>query len=167
MKSLSFILILSALFCLSLGAQDSNISGSSTKDLRKNSIYFELLGNGILYSLNYDRIIPLMENTAFVLRIGGNNLRSQTNPDPKINPLGEISFLYGGPKVYFDPGVGYTYVGYTYLSDDQYGILVYRAGCRLQGKKGLMMRFGAMLLQHLGHEPSFRFNVGLSLGYAF
>ena len=43
---------------------------STAQQFKKNSIYLELLGNSVIYSVNYDRIIPLSEQLKLVPRIG-------------------------------------------------------------------------------------------------
>lgn len=37
---------------------------------KKNSLYLELLGNGVLYSVNYDRIIPISKHLKLAPRVG-------------------------------------------------------------------------------------------------
>lgn len=47
-------------------AREDNTGDVPTKDIRKNSLYIEIGGNGFLYSLNYDRIIPIRANMGYV-----------------------------------------------------------------------------------------------------
>jgi hypothetical protein len=43
---------------------------SQAQTIKKNSVYVELLGNGIVYSINYDRLITLNKHLKLAPRVG-------------------------------------------------------------------------------------------------
>jgi hypothetical protein len=73
------------------------------------------------------------------VRIGGNRFGSQTEEKKYLNILCESGILLGGPRLYFDPGIGY-----TWFPSEGSNALIIRAGTRFQGKNGLMMRLGLL-----------------------
>jgi len=127
--------------------------GQATKDstsISKNTIYLELLGNGGIYSFNYDRIIL----TKKLFKISGSIGISYIPPFVRYNhtltyPI-EINFLYG-KKNYFELGIGYTPVFNLYKEDifkiyDIYSYPVLRIGYRFQKPNGgFFFRTGLLL----------------------
>ena len=114
------------LFSGILNAQE-DIPGSSIKNnTRKNSVYGELGGTGPLWSINYDRIVPVAKNLGIVLRGG-------LTYDFNLYPLGEFNLIMGGTKNFFELGLG-TYARRSRLN------LATRVGYRLQTKFGLLIR---------------------------
>jgi hypothetical protein len=53
-----------------LHAQQAAVIDSGWNDIRRNTVYFEFLGNGVIFSFNYDRIFPLKEKLALLGRTG-------------------------------------------------------------------------------------------------
>ena len=53
-----------------LYAQKDGSDYYKLKDIRKNSIYLEILGNGAVYSFNYDRLVVLSTGYRFQGRKG-------------------------------------------------------------------------------------------------
>lgn len=145
---------------MGLTAQTVSNSDSNEFFLRKNTLYFELLGNGLLYSINYERIIPIKKQTAVFVRVGGSIFGSQVEEKTYLNPLFESGLLLGGPRFYFDPGIGY-----TWFTSEGYEAFVIRTGGRFQGKKGLMMRLGLLVIVM---DDSYGFiSAGAAVGYSF
>jgi hypothetical protein len=124
-------------------------SDSIASNQRKNSVYYEIFGNGLwVGSLNYDRIIPLSSNTGIVLR-GGLSFYE------KFFPLAEVNFLLGSEKRYLETGIGYT--GF------HEGELVFlRLGYRYAGYKGFLFRAAPIFSLN---QKFFWF--GISFGYSF
>ena len=58
MKTLLIFTIVSALIIGSLNAQEVNLENPVIPDIKRNTIYFELGGNGIISSVNYERLFP-------------------------------------------------------------------------------------------------------------
>jgi hypothetical protein len=117
--------------------------GQATKDstsISKNTVYLELLGNGGIYSFNYDRIIL----TKKLFKISGSIGISYIPPSVRYNHTftypAEINFLYG-KRNYLELGIGYTLVFNLYKEDifkiyDIYSYPVLRISYRLQKPNG-------------------------------
>ena len=170
-------LILTALLFL-LGfkaiAQDSTLTEPYIK---KNSIYAELLGNGGIYSINYDRVFQLSKQVKIVPRVGFSTLE-----DVLIFPL-EANLLLSKSsksKNFFETGIGLTILkplngfsgqlltinGYEYNFDNKAvnTPVILRAGFRHQKPTGgFMYRTGALLFT--GDETLL--TIGIGLGYTF
>ena len=92
-------------------AQDTTATASGFQDVKKNTVYFEALGNGVFYSVNYDRLIS--PNIAFR---AGLSLPPRFG-DPVLG-VDAFSFLvpisasylfnFSGTPSYFELGVGFT-----------------------------------------------------------
>ena len=145
-------------------AQDVNLKDSGMKSIRKNSIYFEILGNGVAYSINYDRIIPLKNRLAMFLRVGGNEYHGEDTDKLSFNLLGATGILYGGPKHFLDMGVGY-----TFFMDYSDRLIVITGGYRFQGPKGLVIRATPMYIYNTEKGDTFGNSLwfGFSFGYSF
>ncbi|MBI4647700.1 MAG: hypothetical protein HY738_14210 [Bacteroidia bacterium] len=138
----------------------------------KNSVFFELLGNGIIYSLNYDRIV-----------LQKNGLKTSARFGIAIIPFGDINHLYiteinqliGCGNSYFEIGLGITqlYVfskeGTSFFGLDDYDYFGFiRIGYRHQKPKGgLFYRIGItpfMFLEESYNKlyPYFGFSIGKS-----
>jgi len=132
----------------SLSVQSQSIN--SVYDIRKNSVYFEVGGEAILGSVNYNRIIPVDDKNGIV--IGG-----------AVGFLGdiacELNYLHGKSKNFIEIGIGYSFPEH----------LIYpQIGYRYQGSKGFLFRAGVIYLKStqpdsFGDFPWF----ALSFGYSF
>ena len=76
-----------------------------------NSVYLELGGNGIIGSLNYERLIPVGDYFAFAGRVGGLYLPDRNENYGYMFPA-EVSMLLGKNALKFEAGFGYTYFNY-------------------------------------------------------
>lgn len=158
------------LFCLSNFFAFAQKTDSS-RVLPKNSVYVELLGNGILGSLNYERIFWQKNNWRMAGRIG---ISAFPNLDKDSDNLKyfqytvptELSLLYGKNRHFLEFGAGvtlgfmdrlmFTYKRTTEINGvrvtdtdehhERYTILVpmFRLGYRYQGKNGFLFRFGLL-----------------------
>lgn len=113
----------------------------------RNSVYAELGGNGIIGSLNYERLFPVSENFAFVFRAGGLYLPDRGKNYGYMLPA-EISLLVGRNNLKFETGFGYTYFKYV---DQQYRDNTGNPGA--PGKMLPILRIGAR--RQLGESPFF------------
>ena len=145
----------------SQGVDLQNINFSS---VRKNSIYFELLGNGAVYSFNYDRIVPLKQELALVVRIGGNEYHGISNNRLSWNLIGAAGILVGSRYSFFE-----TSLGYTHFLREQDRLIILTGGYRFQGRKGLVFRATPMFIINTETGDTFGNSLwfGLSLGYSF
>lgn len=151
-------------FLIPMNAQLTRSTSSDAQNIRKNSFYFEIMGNGVVYSINYDRIILTREKTAIFLRIGGNEYHGAFTDTLSFNFIVAAGILYGGPSHYFEPGIGFTY--FTGSPDR---LVVLSAGYRYQGRRGFTFRATPMFIINSEKEDTFGncLWVGLSVGYSF
>lgn len=146
-------------------------------DLSKNSIYAELLGNGGIYSINYDRLFQVSKGIKVAPRIG-----FATYQNVIIVPL-EANILLSESttsKNFFETGLGVTLIkplvgasvstltvnGYQYVSNNEVvnTPFIIRVGFRHQKPTGgFMYRTGFLLFT--GKETLL--TIGIGLGYNF
>jgi hypothetical protein len=83
--------------------------------IKKNSVYVELGGNGFIYSVNYDRIIPLSDQLKLAPRIGIEYLPQEHNQNyNKINIPLELNILWSKQKTsknFLESGLGLNLFG--------------------------------------------------------
>jgi hypothetical protein len=160
MKSLSVFLLVAVLY----------FPSQAQTDPARNSVYIEFLGNGIIYSLNYDR----MFTESFGVRAGVGY----------IEPIAEsivsfplmLHYLVGTGNSKFELGIGATIIsqsensGFSFISDDKEftgsGVLgTLTIGYRYQrNEEGFVFRAGfTPLFGKIGFWPL----AGLSVGYGF
>ena len=157
-----FIVILTALiFTSHLNGQAEILKTSTIDKIKKNSIYFEVMGNGYFYSLNYDRIIPLRENKLLLLRLGGLMIPPDEGTNYRLLLLGETGILIGGPVHYADLGIGFTSLFRSNIDR----LVPIRLGYRYQGRKGLVIRAAPMYI--ISRRSYINFWAGLSIGFSF
>ena len=152
-------------------------NGCFSQDLpkSKNAFYFELFGNGGLYSINYERNI--LRN--FYCRIGFatwqvNDLFS-SNPEPgRITTVPLIvSYLSGYKKHHFEIGGGLLFGNEKdYMGSAPIFNLTGYLGYRYQSfiNKGLLIRIGLapfLSLNETNYPDRYFLSPGLSLGYHF
>ena len=144
--------------------QDANIKESGIESIRKNAFYFEILGNAAVWSINYERIMPIEKKLAVFLRIGGNEYHGADTNDLSFNLIGAAGILYGGPKHFLDTGIGY-----TYFSGSPDRLIIFTGGYRFQGSKGLVVRATPMYIYNTEKGDTFGNSLwfGLSFGYSF
>ena len=165
MKIIHFFLITYVVSSVSLHAQYIDSTILMEPELRKNSIYIEGFGNAFLYSVNYDRLISIGDHQNMIVRLGA-------SPGTGWGVLiVEGDYLIGGPKHFFDPGVGLTV--FDFFSSKYYpqGFLIIRGGYRYMGKNGLLFRVG-LIYNGTGKRMQWAFPlghiwVGASVGYSF
>lgn len=164
MKTLSIVFVIQILVLSATYAQDDTSPESDLKKIRKNSFYFEILGNGAVYSINYDRILPLNNKLAMFLRVGANEYHGEDTDQLSFNFLGTAGILYGSQKHFFETGLGY-----THFTHDPDRLLVISAGYRFQGLKGLIFRVTPMYIYNTEKGDTFGNSLwfGFSVGYSF
>lgn len=159
------ILALLFVFCCTfLHAQEAHDTDTGKKNIRKNSVYFEFLGNGVIYSVNYDRIFPLKEKLALTGRIGVGEYHGRDTDTLNFNIIGAAGILYGVHKHYFETGLAYT--GMTYYPDNLISLVF---GYRFMGVKGFVVRLTPMYIYNTEKGDTFGNSIwfGFSLGYSF
>ncbi|MBC6109722.1 hypothetical protein ACFOG5_21260 [Pedobacter fastidiosus] len=164
-------------------AQDES---SPNKNTKKNSIYIEALGNAIVYSVNYDRIIPISNHLKLAPRVGFEFLpRTKRNNKTFGEKYGnwsfplELNLLWGkdqGSKNLFEGGIGLGFFsmikGYTLDQNEEISTTHYqmakistlRLGYRHQKPEGGLM-YRAGLLIRLSQDDFSKSRVGDDLFY--
>lgn len=148
----------------------------------KNSIYFEFLGCGIIYSLNYERVLFQKNKNAMSLRIGASYwpqlfFESTWRTVPML-----INYQRGINKVVsFEIGFGGSYIHYNYAPYNGIGgkkidffYFTYSAGFRFLINKHFLIKLdftpsGPTINTHADKVVGlpYAFSGGLSLGYSF
>lgn len=146
----------------------ASISMQGQKTFKKNTSYFEIAGNGVVLSLNYERQVGTKPGLGFHIGIG-------LGGDGPAIPLGaKYLFGLGNQKSFIETGIGVT-LAEQQLWDSKSNISSYRdpykaafipsIGYRHQTKYGLMWR--------LNYTPVFSKyrNIlgfgGFSIGWSF
>jgi hypothetical protein len=151
MKRILFLFsILASLFYNSFSQNDS-------LKIKRNNINLEILGIGVVYSFNYERLIRLNDEAFLSFAVGYENLGS----DHLIITSG--SFLLGN-RNFLEIGYGLT----NELSDNKQTFKCARVGYRYQKDEFLFRAcftpiFNFKILGNEGILPS----IGLTLGYCF
>ncbi len=117
-------ILLSIVISTSCFAQEFDSAAAQTVRA-KNSFYIEGLGNGLVYSLNYDRLFMERKKTILAARIGASWFPSGGG-NYRIGALGELNLLYGKGKHFLETGLGLSYMyldDYYWLTDEQGTVL--------------------------------------------
>lgn len=162
---------------------------------KKNNIYLELLGNGILYSINYERLVPLSEQLNLIPRVGFmyfplTSFKSNRDYSNVSIPF-ELNLTWHknpAAKNFPEVGLGLNLIGMIdSFTLDEFGskenistrfakVTTFRVGFRHQKPQGgLMYRVGVLtpLTQdkfsenRVGDDVFYRLYAGFSLGYTF
>ncbi len=159
-----FIFLLCLLIPGNMNAQEHIQNNPGMKGIGKNSVYLEILGNGAVYSINFDRIIPIKNRLAMILRLGGNEYHGKNTDEYSYNFICSGGILHGGPHRFFETGLGY-----TSFSGSPDRLIVIEAGYCYQGKKGFLFRFTPMYI--INSEKGDTFGncpwLGFSFGFSF
>lgn len=178
--------IILTIFCVFL------LLGSTyAQTTKKNSVYVDLLGNGIVYSINYDRIIKLSNQFKIAPRLGITYWpqNESSRYSGYIIPF-EVNALWAKrveSKNFAEAGLGLSLIGMK----DYYGydpvkgnlwrnkfarVTTVRLGFRHQKPTGgFMYRAGLLVpiaqdqfsMERVGDDIFLRIYAGLSLGYTF
>lgn len=145
-------------------AQESEAKEADPVFHRKNSLYFEIMGNAAVWSVNYDRIIAVKNGFGLVLRAGGNEYHSQHTDQLSFNLIGAAGVVLGAPTHFFE-----STFGYTHFSSSSDKLMTLTAGYRFMGRNGLVIRLSPMYIVNTEKGDTFGNNLwfGLSLGYCF
>ncbi|MBC3795113.1 hypothetical protein [Spirosoma utsteinense] len=142
---------------------------------KQNTLYFELLGSGGLYSLNYERVFTNFSKINYGFRVGGSFWNRER---PNINSIVEGLIITGSKNHHLDLGMGLN-IGSGPNSDfsnyvSQFHIyMVPRLSYRFQRPTGgSVVRLGLTPFVALTKKTPDRFYtyplyVGISVGHAF
>lgn len=122
---------------------------AGTYEESKNAIYVELLGNGVIYSLNYDRVITTFaENHHLGLRLGFTLLPVDTLNVryPLIFPL-TANYLLGPREHKLEVALG---IAPKLQFDFDYNVT------------GKLSFAGALCYRYVGYENDFHFRIGFT-----
>ena len=114
-------------------SQDSNQGNLSSKS----SIYFEALGTGLFYSINYDRIVFANDNLGISVRSGITYTPQSVAGANMIGIPIEMSVLLGEKKGKLELGLGFMpFYAFDEQIDSYLGLVTPRIGYRLQKSEG-------------------------------
>ncbi len=153
-----------------LFSQVSNVLSQEQK--ANNSVYIELGGNGLYYSVNYERILLRTGFANYALRGGMSFFKMNTNRNIFSWPL-ELNVIFGQKKSHIEFAPGYTLIHESELGENHFGsILFLRIGYRYQkSTKGFIFRVGFTpytdFLIDFWDTPQLSLWGGISVGYAF
>lgn len=143
-------------------AQDDEVDENK---VRKNAVYLELGGNGILTSVNYDRRFLFNNKHGIILRggvgfYGEDKLVEGSVPEEQkfqseFRPIVELNYLYGSKNNFLELGIGNN----NFMSPS------FRVGYRLQKQNGFLFRAGAVIITK--GEWWVPVWPGFSFGYSF
>ncbi len=175
MKAIYLIMLLITFSTFVMSQETNTIS----KNNKHNSIYFEILGNGYVPSINYERITAnLKVNVGIRAGFGF----SPENKYSKVYtfPFEVVMVLFGNSKHHLELGVGATY--YLEVKNSKFYqdnknhnkksvFLFPRVGYRYTGNKGLLLRVGyTPVIEQPAldiFDSPFSFWGGISIGYLF
>ena len=150
------LFLTTVLFCASINC--------FSQDSLKNSVFFELFGNGIYYSFNYERKL----SNQFVAR-GGISYYN----DAIVLPL-TFGKFFGKKKHHFEITTGFDFENYGKVGDGRGNAILLTGfiGYRLQDPiKNFLFRVGltplAKIYDEAGEHGDIILSGGLSVGYRF
>ncbi len=159
-----------------IGTENDVQNNLENKTFKKNSVYFELFGNGLIYSLGYERILWSKDIHKLSTAIGFSYQPPFTHDgsDTYYFIPSEINYLIG-KKHHFELGLGITFPlhqkNVSHISDIGY-VLFFRIGYRYQKEEGgELFRIGFTPFKAI--EPSSTWNLpvipwgGITIGWAF
>lgn len=136
--------------------------------LNSKSVFFEALGNGGFYSMNYDQVFYHYKRKAFTWR-GGFSLAPYADK-LSFSLLTELNYLYGRAPNFLEIGIGLTYWQAPHISDEINWTVHPRIGYRYQlPNGGLFFRIACTPIVPLESNLDKYFNLwaGVSIGYTF
>ena len=182
MRTLLLLLVCISIRC-SCYAQDA--AKTPNQSISKNTLFAEVWGNSIFYSINYDRILINQEKWKFTGRLGFGYYYVRDRKYSVLSFPSEFTFLIGRSKHFFETGLGVSdYVEtssreYYYFPDDKALHSVYlfcRFGYRYQRPQGgFFLKAGLTPLVALTDAARYPFNYseffgvfgGVGIGYTF
>ena len=155
-KTILLLLFLIPSLCL---AQDE----TNKAFFKKNSVYVEILGEGMLYSLNYERIVSNNGKFNTSVKIGGNYLGDNLF----FIPMG-VSEIIGRKNHHLETGLGLSASFFSESISEGYLWLTGRLGYRYQKPSGNFL-FKAMYTPIIvaSNVDGGLIWFGISVGYAF
>ena len=179
MKTKTLILIIALILTVLLcpGQEPGHFSDYR---ISNNSIYFEIFGNSLLYSFNYERNIFEKDRFSLSARVGAGYADiSFAAPERDYVFPCTISALFRGYKrLYFEVGPGLTFKR-DGKAEDEYphkdwiyesnSYFTTNLGLRYQGKKGFLFRIGYTPFLDLKEDfvHGWWNGFGISLGFSF
>ncbi|MEQ9468292.1 MAG: hypothetical protein RLN88_12840 [Ekhidna sp.] len=170
--------------CIFLFLTFATSAQDTSTDPKPNALYLELFGNGIMYSINYDRLITTSGNLKISGRVGYSYVNIDLFDEVKGNVIPvEILGWVGNNKGHVEFGVGLSsqfvetkdvsILGPTQETKSNAYYLTGRVGYRLQKPDGgFLFRAGFVPMYLLSEStstdrPEFVPWFGLSFGYSF
>jgi hypothetical protein len=97
----------------------------------KNSVQLEILGNGILYSINYEHIFNEKSNNQFCYKLGISSIPFTLKPEIySFGLISEVDLLIGIKEQFIEIGSGFTYWNNFEMNSRSTGFYIPRIGLR-------------------------------------
>jgi len=130
--------------------QPPGVKNYEVRTIARNSVNFELGGNGFIYTLNYDRLFFQSDYYKSGIRIGFGVMPLASTVDQSgravvFIPV-EYNSLFGLKKHHLEVSVGATYT--TFIQGSEFW-MTGRVGYRIQGEKGGFFFRAGMVLMYL------------------
>ena len=167
-KTLFLLIVLSPLFLLSQN------NDTLVNKIKSNSVYFELLGNGVVFSLNYEKILINKRNNLGI-RFGFGFSPEDEIRDIFTIPI-ELIVIFGNKKHHLELGIGSSFYSVIIKPQNQrkymnYSMMFFgRIGYRYTAIKGFLFRVGftpVVEIPGLLFDKPFHLHGGISIGYSF
>jgi hypothetical protein len=164
MKKVNYLLAIIILcFCPEVKSQD--------REFAKNSLYFEFLGNGGLYSINYERALT----SSLYARLGFGTWTTEFmgSPETKMTTIPVmINYITGNKRSHFEIGGGFLFgsLKENEVSNPVFDLIAF-LGYRYQpAERGFLFRVGLtpfLSLNSVDYPGKFTTSIGISWGYHF
>lgn len=142
--------------------------------LARNAVYVELLGNGLLYSINYDRLLtPNAAGRVGLMFVTAEDDQGDSGTVAIVPVMG--SWLWGDGNSHFETGIGLALATASFDFADEFDVDESGGATTVYGTGVLGYRYqrpGGGFVFRVGLTPVFTTNdfapwFGLSFGYAF
>jgi hypothetical protein len=142
---------------------------------KKNTLFVEAFGNGLLYSIGYDRLFFPEKTTKLSLSIGVTPFIGQKQSTMKIDAWlsPQVNCLIGKDHN-LEIGIGYTFLGFYIDYINRPHLIFYRIGYRYQKTDGgLFFRIGFTPYSFIDKAPGINLDNpfmpwgGIAIGWTF
>lgn len=163
-----------------LAGGSSCLAQPEAPPVSRNAVFFELLGNGGLYSFNYERMLTESLGLRVGYAVWNGPILDGDHPDRYATLPVTVSYLLGRGERKLELGGGVTFGQGTFdRNSDSRRDFSFRSVTAIVGYRsqppgrGYLFRVGATPFYSLDHgdaaypDPGFTFSLGVSFGYRF
>lgn len=163
-------LIMLTILCILISTNQSDAQNSKTKH-KKNQVYLEIFGDGLIYSVNYERLVT----EDFTLRVGFGYTPGLIFVEGNFIQIPvTASYLLGGQSSKLEMGLGATFfsgqdVEFLGIDAEDFSVVLVTGilGYRYVSRGGFVFRIALTPFYSSESEPNFNLYGGLSFGFMF